>query len=173
MIFVFVKWVWKEFPVIWISTFTENHWIDIIYFRLESNTLEPKKKKRKRPLEEYPFHQEVYYLKKMYSQFLSKFKGTLNFFFQTLFTKIFDWKINIFPRQSLKRFTFRVKLSDSMFFLLGLSPNVNKFDIKRPKKWNYFVEIFFKNNIICPPHNIILFELDFKENFLCYVLYNF
>ena len=52
-----------------------------------------------------------------------------------------------------------------MFFLLGLSPNVNKFDIKRPKKWNYFVEIFFINKIICPPHNIILFELDFKVKF--------
>ena len=31
---------------------------------------------------------------------------------------------NIFPRQSLKRFTFRVKLSGSIFFLLGLSPIV-------------------------------------------------
>ena len=31
---------------------------------------------------------------------------------------------NTFPRQSLKRFTFRVKLSDSIFFLLGLSPIV-------------------------------------------------
>ena len=30
-----------------------------------------------------------------------------------------------FPLQSLKRFTFRVKLSDSIFFLLGLSPIVN------------------------------------------------
>ena len=30
-----------------------------------------------------------------------------------------------FPRQSLKRFTFRVKSSDSIFFLLGLSPIVN------------------------------------------------
>ena len=30
-----------------------------------------------------------------------------------------------FPRQSLKRFTFCVKLSDSIFFLLGLSPTVN------------------------------------------------
>ena len=27
----------------------------------------------------------------------------------------------IFPSQSLQRFTFRVKLSDSIFFLLGLS----------------------------------------------------
>ena len=35
-------------------------------------------------------------------------------------------KVNkiIFPRQSLKRFTFRVKISDSIFFLLGLSPIV-------------------------------------------------
>ena len=31
-------------------------------------------------------------------------------------------KQRLFPRQSLKRFTFRVKLSDSIFFLLGLSP---------------------------------------------------
>ena len=29
-----------------------------------------------------------------------------------------------FPRQSLKIFTFRVKLSDSIFFLLGHSPIV-------------------------------------------------
>ena len=29
-----------------------------------------------------------------------------------------------FPRQSLKMFTFRVKLSYSIFFLLGLSPIV-------------------------------------------------
>ena len=31
---------------------------------------------------------------------------------------------NIRPSQSLKIFTFRVKLSDSIFFLLGLSPIV-------------------------------------------------
>ena len=36
------------------------------------------------------------------------------------FTKILG-----FPRQSLKRFTFRVKSRDSKFFLLGLSPVVN------------------------------------------------
>ena len=30
----------------------------------------------------------------------------------------------MFPRQSLKIFTFRVKLSDSIFFLLGHSPIV-------------------------------------------------
>ena len=35
-----------------------------------------------------------------------------------------------FPSQSLKKFTFRVKLSDSIFFLLGLSPIVKKFDMK-------------------------------------------
>ena len=29
-----------------------------------------------------------------------------------------------FPRQRLKIFTFRVKLSDSIYFLLGLSPIV-------------------------------------------------
>ena len=34
------------------------------------------------------------------------------------------------PRQSLKRFTFCVKLSDSILFLLGLSPIVNQYDIK-------------------------------------------
>ena len=32
--------------------------------------------------------------------------------------------LNIFPRQSLKIFTFLVKLSDSIFFLFGLSPIV-------------------------------------------------
>ena len=30
-----------------------------------------------------------------------------------------------FPRQSFKRFTFLVKSSDSIFFLLGPSPKVN------------------------------------------------
>ena len=33
-------------------------------------------------------------------------------------------QVNSFPRQSLKIFTFRVKLSDSICFLLGLSPIV-------------------------------------------------
>ena len=36
----------------------------------------------------------------------------------------------MFPRQSLKRFSFRVKSGGSIFFLLGLSPIVNKFYIK-------------------------------------------
>ena len=70
----------------------------------------------------------------------------------------------IIPRQSLKRFTFRVKLSDSIFFLLGLSPifkliwhekqiflsilrgkyYLNDLEnVKRPKKRNYNVEILF------------------------------
>ena len=34
------------------------------------------------------------------------------------------WQCKYFPRQSLKRLTFLVKLSDSIFFLLGLSPIV-------------------------------------------------
>ena len=33
--------------------------------------------------------------------------------------------LNYFPRQSLKRSTFLFKLSDSIFFMLGLSPIVN------------------------------------------------
>ena len=70
-----------------------------------------------------------------------------------------------FPRQSLNIFTFRVKLSDSIFFLLSLSPIVQliwhekqiflsilrgKYCLihleieKRPKKLNYNVEILFK-----------------------------
>ena len=44
-----------------------------------------------------------------------------------LFSKMATKKI---PRQSLKRFTFRVKLSDSIFFFLGLSPIENLFDRK-------------------------------------------
>ena len=39
-------------------------------------------------------------------------------------------RTGVFQRQSLKKFAFRVKSSDSIFFLLGLSPIVNKFDIK-------------------------------------------
>ena len=31
----------------------------------------------------------------------------------------------IFPRQSLKRYTFCVESTDSIFFLLGLTPIVN------------------------------------------------
>jgi hypothetical protein len=70
----------------------------------------------------------------------------------------------IIPHQSLKIFTFRVKLSDSIFFLLGLSPifkliwhekqiflsilrgkyYLNDLEnVKRPKKRNYNVEILF------------------------------
>ena len=60
-----------------------------------------------------------------------------------------------FPRHSLKRFTFRVKLSDSIFFLLGLSPIVKLISrgkyclihleiVKIPKKGNYNAEILFK-----------------------------
>ena len=80
-------------------------------------------------------------------------------------------------RQSLKRFTFCVKSSDSIFFLLGLSPIVNWFDIKslsrgkyclihleivkRPKKGNYYVEIMMPPTL----HNFILFELDFNVKF--------
>ena len=71
--------------------------------------------------------------------------------------------IIVYPRQSLKRFSFRVKLSDSIFFLLGLSPIVKLIEkqiflsilrgkyclihlqiVKRPKKLNYNVEILFK-----------------------------
>ena len=73
----------------------------------------------------------------------------------------------MFLRQSLKikRFGFRVKLSDSIFFFLGLSPIVKLIlhekqiflsilrgkyylihweIVKIPKKWNYNVEILFK-----------------------------
>ena len=45
-----------------------------------------------------------------------------------------------FPRQSLKRFTSYVKLSDTIFFLLGLSPIVNKFDIKSKPFLAFYVE---------------------------------
>ena len=38
--------------------------------------------------------------------------------------------IAYFPRQSLKRCTVRVKSSDSIFFLLGITPIINQFDIK-------------------------------------------
>ena len=43
----------------------------------------------------------------------------------------------MFPRQSLEIFTFRVKLSDSIFFLLGHSPIVKliKVHIFRPFTW--------------------------------------
>ena len=85
-----------------------------------------------------------------------KFEETIRFF--TLYNEI------IFPLQSLERFTFLVKLSDSIFFLLGLSPIVKLIwhekqiflsilrgkyylihleIVKRPKKRNYNFEILF------------------------------
>ena len=52
----------------------------------------------------------------------------LNHYFRTNISKELnlenDYLIS-FPRQSLKKFTFRVKSSDSIFFLLGLSPIIN------------------------------------------------
>ena len=81
------------------------------------------------------------------------------------FSQLLDFSENNFPCQSLKRFAFRVKLSDLIYFLLGLSPIVKLIwhekqiflsilcgkyclihleIIKRRKKWNYNVEILFK-----------------------------
>ena len=71
-------------------------------------------------IKEFSIYSEyIYYLIK-YVEF--------NIFLSNLFTNLFvsnfqDLKIT-FPRQSLKRFTFRVKLNDSIFFLLGYSPIV-------------------------------------------------
>ena len=50
-------------------------------------------------------------------------------------------KETYFPRQSLKILTFRVKLSDSIFFLLGLSPIVKLIYNKKSK--------FFKRGKYC------------------------
>ena len=47
------------------------------------------------------------------------------YFFTILYTKLF------LSRQTLKKNTVCVKSSDSIFFLLGLSPNVNKFEEKK------------------------------------------
>ena len=44
--------------------------------------------------------------------------------------KSMNKRITVIPRQSLEKFTFRVKSSDSIIFLLGLSHIVNQFDIK-------------------------------------------
>ena len=38
---------------------------------------------------------------------------------------VYIYSYSRFPRQNLKRFTYRVKSTDSIFFLLGLSPIVN------------------------------------------------
>jgi hypothetical protein len=40
-------------------------------------------------------------------------------------TNFYSSPEKLFPRQSLKNFSFRVKSSDLIFFLLGLSPIVN------------------------------------------------
>ena len=95
-------------------------------------------------------------------------------------------KIN-FSRQSLKIFTVRVKLSDSIFFLLGLSPIVKLIwhekqfflillrgkyclihleIVKRPNKWNYNVEILFKTRYCCPhptPTQLYLVWIRFRR----------
>ena len=53
-------------------------------------------------------------------------------------------------RQSLKRFTFRVKSGDSIFFFSGFKPFTGKIlfnlfrNLKRPKKFNYNVQILLK-----------------------------
>ena len=76
-------------------------------------------------------------------------------------------KILSFPRQSPKRFIFRVKSSDLIFFLLGISHVVKNIYIKSKS----FMSLS-KNEIItlksyCPPtpHNIILFEFNFNVKF--------
>ena len=56
---------------------------------------------------------------------VSRFRGK----FMVLFMIKVSYNIDritkkTFPRQSLKIFTFRVKFSDSIFFLLGYSPIV-------------------------------------------------
>ena len=75
-----------------------------------------------------------------------------------------------FPRQSLRKFSF----CDSIFFLLGLSPIVNYFDIKSKSSFVFYVENikgtkkkYYYVEKCCPPtpHNFILFELDFNVNF--------
>ena len=78
----------------------------------------------------------IYLMKKfMYFPFLS-LTISITIFSNLNISQIFRKKIHvviehgfkfytiIFPRQSLQIFTFRVKLSDSIFFLLGLSPIV-------------------------------------------------
>ena len=89
------------------------------------------------------------------------------------------------PRQSLKRLNFRVKSSDSIFFLLGLSPIVNltlKVNLIKPFTWkilfnsirkkdlkikNFTLKSYIKQAKVCPPppQTIFLFELNFSVKF--------
>jgi hypothetical protein len=48
--------------------------------------------------------------------------------------------IYIFPRQSHKRFPFRVKSCDLIFVLFGVSPIVNYYDIKSQSYQAFHVE---------------------------------
>ena len=91
-----------------------------------------------------------------------------------------------FPRQILKIFTFRVKLSDSIFFLFWLSHIVKLIwhekkiflnlllrvkyclihleIIKRPKKLNNNVEIYSKQDNVAPhPKKIYLVWIRFRR----------
>ena len=94
---------------------------------------------------------------------------SLQNYWKLFYSLVTSWtregKIFFFLLQSLKRFTFRVKSSDSIFFLLGRSPIVKLIwnekqillsilrgkyclihleIVKRPNKWNYNVQIIFK-----------------------------
>ena len=69
------------------------------------------------------------------NRFLRKnYKYLFLYLLSLLFLFVFKFKAGtariFFPRQSLKVFCFRIKLSDSIFFLLGHSPIVKL----RPKK---------------------------------------
>ena len=87
------------------------------------------------------------------------------------------WLKKCFLRQSLNMFTFHIKLGDSIFFLLGLSPIVKLIlyekknvlsllcgkyflihleIIKISKKWNYNIEILLKEDNVSPhPHTTL------------------
>ena len=65
---------------------------------------------------------------------------------------------NKFPSQSLKIFTFRVKLSDSIFFLLGHSP---------PN----FILFQLDFDVKFPLLRLLLFLIDLKSTILCHSLF--
>jgi hypothetical protein len=63
-----------------------------------------------------------------------------------MFACVVKYANNIFPLLRLKKLIFIDKSSDSIFFLLGLSPIVNLFNIKnnlfKPFTWKILFNLF-------------------------------
>ena len=77
-----------------------------------------------RPSDLFMYNLDLRSYGQLLSLFLFKFAYLWNMRCKISLKKTHNCKDYYFPRQSLKIFTFRFKLSDSIFFLLGHSPIV-------------------------------------------------